>query len=163
MTALVETPFNTMQEIEAIIEDERWDEAPFSVSDLAEECHEAAVKKVPELAAAVALLLADDARLQKLNAEFRHKNQPTNVLSFPSGGRAPALLGDIALAFETCAKESEVAGLPLRDHTAHLIVHGLLHLVGYDHQTEEDAGVMEPLETEILAQMGIADPYGVSS
>mgnify|MGYP001397582534 CR=1 FL=1 len=104
----------------------------------------------------VCLLLADDATLQRLNREFRAKDRPTNVLSFP--GEAP-MLGDIALAQETCAREAAAQGKALAAHLSHLVVHGVLHLCGYDHETDAEAEEMEALEVEILAGLGIADPY----
>lgn len=134
----------------------------------------ALAEAAPELAnprLSVSLLFADDAEVQLLNAEWRGKDKPTNVLSFPMLGREelldlaadgpPELLGDLALAQETCAREAADKGLSLEHHTAHLIVHGLLHLAGYDHETSpQDAREMELLEIKALALMGIADPYG---
>jgi probable rRNA maturation factor len=120
----------------------------------------------------IALLGCDDARIAGLNADFRGKPQPTNVLSWPSdergaetagGGPLPPEpgeeLGDIAIAYQTCAREAEAAGRPLRDHVTHLVVHGTLHLLGYDHEDGQDAALMERLEVEILATLGVADPY----
>ena len=111
----------------------------------------------------MSLLLTGDAEVQALNARWRGQDKPTNVLSFPAApaGRlaeAPAL-GDIALAFETLAREAEAAGVPLADHYRHLVTHGFLHLIGYDHETDEEAERMEALETRILARLGVADPY----
>ena len=163
MSAATEKAFRFMGEIETIIEDDRWSEMEPAAAELAARCHQTAVKRVPDLSGGVALLLAGDEKMRSLNAQFRDQDKPTNVLSFPSGEAAPDFLGDIALGFETCVQESEAAGLLLADHTAHLIIHGLLHLVGYDHQSDEDAGAMEPLETEILAEMGVADPYRAAS
>ena len=129
---------------------------------------------VPELAnprLAASLLFTSDAEVHDLNRQWRGKDRPTNVLSFPMLERAellalspagpPALLGDIALALETCAREAGDKGISLEHHTAHLIIHGLLHLAGYDHETSpDDARAMETLEINALAQLGIADPYG---
>ena len=118
----------------------------------------------------VSLSLADDATLRALNSRWRGIDEPTNVLSFPSAGpafpaarsgppgAAPAL-GDIALAYETLAREAEQLGVPLADHYRHLIAHGFLHLIGYDHETDAEAERMEALETRILARLGAADPY----
>ena len=119
---------------------------------------EAALKraKAPKRAA-LTILLADDARLKTLNHDFRGKNKPTNVLSFPSA--APGYLGDIALAFGVTQEEAKASGKRFADHAAHLVVHGVLHLMGYDHETDRQAKRMEPLETAILATLGIADPY----
>lgn len=128
----------------------------------------------PELAhprLSASLLFADDAEVHELNREWRGKDKPTNVLSFPMLERAellalapdgpPELLGDIALALETCTREAAEKGLRLEQHAAHLIVHGLLHLAGHDHETSpQDAHTMETLEINALALMGIADPYG---
>ncbi|MCU4651325.1 rRNA maturation RNase YbeY [Roseibacterium sp. SDUM158016] len=126
---------------------------------------------------AVSLLACDDARIAGLNAEFRGKPTPTNVLSWPAeergadspggmprlpgpgGAGPPEELGDIALALETCVREAEEAGRPLEHHLAHLLVHGLLHLLGFDHETDADATLMEGLETRVLARLGVPDPY----
>ena len=109
------------------------------------------------------MVFTDDAHIHRLNRHFRDKDKPTNVLSFPAGppigGRFGPLLGDIVLARETIAREAEGQGLTIDDHLTHLIVHGFLHLVGYDHVEDADAAVMERLETAILASLGIADPY----
>jgi probable rRNA maturation factor len=147
---------------------------PTNWADLAERASEAAAQIAPELdnrRLTASLLFADDAEVQTLNREWRAKDKPTNVLSFPMLERGalialapdgpPEFLGDIALAVETCTREAAEKGLSLEDHAAHLIVHGLLHLAGYDHETSpEDAAVMEALEIKALALMGIADPYG---
>ncbi len=143
-------------------------------ADLAERAAKAATHEAPELAnprLSASLLFAADAEVHTLNQQWRAKDQPTNVLSFPMMERAqlldlsrdgaPELLGDIALALETCAREAADKGVTLEDHAAHLIVHGLLHLAGHDHETSPaDAAVMEALEINALARMGIADPYG---
>ena len=123
---------------------------------------EAALKtaKAPK-GVALTILLADDARLKTLNHDFRGKNKPTNVLSFPSAD--PGYLGDIALAFGVTEKEAKAGGKRFVDHATHLVVHGVLHLVGYDHETERQANKMEPLETRILASLGIADPYAIGA
>ncbi|WP_343502836.1 rRNA maturation RNase YbeY [Alloyangia pacifica] len=162
---------------DTIIEDDRWEEA--GLEDLAETAARAALVHLgldPE-GFEIAVLACDDARIAELNAEFREKPTPTNVLSWPSEergaaveGQAPELpeaedgpfateLGDLAIAFETCAREAQEAGKTMADHVTHLIVHGTLHLLGYDHLRDGDATLMENLETEILGKMGIADPY----
>lgn len=131
---------------------------------------------VPELTnprLSVSLLFAEDAEVHALNREWRGKDKPTNVLSFPMLDRVellalapdgpPELLGDVALALETCAREAAEKGIALEHHAAHLIVHGLLHLAGYDHETgPADAAAMEAIEIKTLALLGIADPYGDS-
>jgi probable rRNA maturation factor len=108
----------------------------------------------------VSLCLADDAQLRALNLRWRGIDKPTNVLSFPSPPRSEsAALGDIALAYETLAREADELGLPLADHYRHLVAHGFLHLIGYDHETEKEAERMEALESRIMARLGAADPY----
>ncbi len=117
------------------------------------------------------LLFTSDAEVHALNREWRQRDKPTNVLSFPMLERdeleglapdgPPVMLGDIALAYETCAREAAEKAVPLEAHAAHLIVHGLLHLAGHDHvDSDAQAEQMEALETAILAKLGIADPYG---
>ena len=124
---------------------------------------------LPEIAegAEVSLVFTDDARVRRLNKQYRGKDRPTNVLSFPAARVAPGRLGpplgDIVLARETIAAESEDQGLTFADHLTHLIVHGFLHLLGYDHETDGEAAVMERLETAILARLAIADPYAESA
>jgi probable rRNA maturation factor len=117
----------------------------------------------------VTVLFADDATLKILNRDWRGKNKPTNVLSFPA---APVLklprgeakpLGDIALAYETIVREAEKCGKTPKAHTAHLIVHGVLHLLGYDHLNDADAKIMEAREIRILKKLGVADPYQVNA
>lgn len=107
--------------------------------------------------------LADDERVRALNARWRGLDKPTNVLSFPAAAPAEIararLLGDVVLAFETVAREAADEGKPLADHYRHLVVHGFLHLIGFDHDDEVDAERMEAMETRILAQLGVADPY----
>ncbi|MBU1174362.1 MAG: rRNA maturation RNase YbeY [Alphaproteobacteria bacterium] len=110
----------------------------------------------------VSVLLTGDAEQQVINNDWRGIDKPTNVLSFPQGEPFAPLsgpIGDLSLAFETLVREAGELGKPFAEHFAHLLVHGTLHLVGYDHQTEDQALVMEGLETEILAELGIADPY----
>ena len=134
----------------------------------------ALARYAPELAnprLTVSLVFGSDAEMHALNREWRGQDKPTNVLSFPMLERAdllalapagpPELLGDIALALETCTREAADKGISLEHHTAHLIIHGLLHLAGHDHETSpQDARAMEILEIKALALMGIADPYG---
>jgi probable rRNA maturation factor len=125
----------------------------------------------------ISILACNDARIAVLNEDFRGKPQPTNVLSWPSDERAAGIdgempiapqpgrdaeLGDIAIAYQTCEREAADAGKSMRDHTIHLLVHGTLHLLGFDHERDRDATLMEGLETEILGKLGIDDPYRVS-
>ena len=140
---------------------------------LSERASAALAEVAPELAnprLSASLLLASDEEVRTLNREWRERDQPTNVLSFPmlepeellalAPDGPPVLLGDIALAFETCAREAAEKGIDLRDHAAHLIVHGLLHLAGHDHELgPREADAMEALEVKALAILGVADPY----
>lgn len=143
-------------------------------ADLAEAALEALVEVAPELEnprLLASLLFTSDEEVHVLNREWRAKDKPTNVLSFPMLERAdllalapdgpPEMLGDLALAFETCAREAQEKGVPVEHHASHLIIHGLLHLAGHDHEiSDHDAEAMEALETKALALIGIADPYG---
>ncbi|WP_336978150.1 rRNA maturation RNase YbeY [Altererythrobacter fulvus] len=142
--------------------------------ELAEAAVDALAQVAPELGnprLCVSLIFTSDEEIHALNREWRQRDKPTNVLSFPMLEREdllalppegpPELLGDIALAHETCAREAAEKGVPLEHHATHLIVHGLLHLAGHDHEiSPADADAMEALETKALALMGIADPYG---
>jgi probable rRNA maturation factor len=120
----------------------------------------------PQTVMEVAVSLADDIAQRQLNRDWRRVDRPTNVLAFPAWTpgaplppAAPLLLGDVVLAFETVLREAEEQGKPLADHLSHLIVHGVLHLFGYDHVSEAEAAIMESLETSILARLGVPDPY----
>ena len=142
--------------------------------NLAASAAEATARVAPELGNArlsASLLFTSDEAIHELNREWRERDKPTNVLSFPmleredllelSQDGPPELLGDIALAYETCAREAADKGIALSSHAAHLIVHGLLHLAGHDHEiSPADADAMEALEIKALALMGLADPYG---
>ncbi len=105
------------------------------------------------------ILLTGDVCMRGLNAQFRGKDASTNVLSFPAPDNVGEHLGDIAVAFETCATEAAQQGKPLEDHLQHLTAHGVLHLLGYDHETDDEAESMEAREREILAGLGVPDPY----
>jgi probable rRNA maturation factor len=109
----------------------------------------------------VAVLLADDEAVRELNANFRAKDRPTNVLSFPAAESAHPHLGDIALAYGVCAREAEAQGKPLSHHLSHLAVHGTLHLLGFDHQDDAEAETMEAMERAILETLDVPDPYAV--
>lgn len=112
----------------------------------------------------LSLVFTDDANIRTINAKWRHIDKATNVLSFPafpiqSGQRPGPILGDIVIARETVQREAQEENKSFDDHLSHLIVHGLLHLTGYDHQNDEEAEQMESLERKILASLGISDPY----
>lgn len=160
--------------VDILPEDPRWSDLSFD--DLAIRATDATLSHVGLDPAdwEISILACEDARIADLNAAFRGKPQPTNVLSWPSAergpsgpGAIPALpepevareLGDLAIAYDTCLRESLAAGLPFPDHVTHLLVHGTLHLLGYDHETNEDAARMESLEVEILATLGVPNPY----
>ncbi len=167
---------DAMPLVETLTEDSRWD--ALDLEALAEKGARAALERLglDPRAYEISLLACNDARIAELNADFRGKPQPTNVLSWPSEERGaaragemphlprpapprPVELGDVAIAYDSCAREAKEAGRPLDDHALHLLVHGTLHLLGFDHERDADAELMEGLETEILAQLGVADPY----
>ena len=163
--------------VDTVIEDPRW--AGFGLAALAIRACTAALAEVnlPAQGFTLCLMGCDDAHIATLNADFRGKPTPTNVLSWPSEERAaeyagevpelpepgpsddPESLGDIAIAWETCAAEAEAAGKPMADHVTHLVIHGLLHLLGYDHVDDIDATLMESTEARILETMGLSNPY----
>lgn len=147
---------------DVIIEHDAWGD----IEPVVEACFKTVMAHDPEIfcKGTIALMFTNDEAVQRLNRDFRGKDKPTNVLSFPSDDdvmdhEGPIHIGDIALAFETCYREAEEKGVALKDHAAHLIFHGVLHLFGYDHKDEEEAVVMEKMETDLLADMGIDDPY----
>ena len=107
----------------------------------------------------IVVLLTDDAAVRDLNARFRDRDRPTNVLSFPAPESAAPHLGDIVLAYGVCAAEAETQGKTLADHLSHLVVHGVLHLLGRDHVDDAEAEEMEAEERDVLARIGVADPY----
>lgn len=166
-----------MELVETMIEDARWE--AFGLAVLSERAGRATLARLdlPVEGFSISLLGCDDARIAVLNADFRGKPQPTNVLSWPSEERAsdvagevpdrpeagdaedPEALGDIAIAWETCMAEAVDQGKPMVDHVTHLIVHGMLHCLGYDHVEDADAELMEGCEVEILASLGLSDPY----
>ncbi|MDA5095513.1 rRNA maturation RNase YbeY [Aliiroseovarius sp. KMU-50] len=161
--------------VDIVIEEPRWEEA--GLEALAERACAEVLAHLGIGEAEIAVLACDDARIAELNGEFRAKGQPTNVLSWPSDERAaevpggqpeapeadfpgePIELGDIAIAYETCAREASEQGKEFATHVTHLLVHGTLHLLGYDHINDADAALMEGLEVEILGKMSISDPY----
>ena len=159
--------------VDVIIEDDRW--LAVGLEALAESAVAATLGQLGMVCDAweVVVLAADDARIAVLNEGFRGKAQATNVLSWPSEERAAVVegqrpdlpigegeLGDLALAFDTCVGEAITGEVPLGAHVSHLIVHGTLHLLGYDHQRDGDGDLMEATEIAILGKLGIADPYG---
>lgn len=161
-----------------VVEDARWDEGV--LAPLAQTAARATLAYLGHATDGyeIVLLACDDARIAALNADFRGKPQPTNVLSWPEwdlaadsdGARpepppepdlqGPESLGNIALAHDTCHREATEQGKTPEAHLTHLIVHSVLHLLGYDHIRDKDAALMEETETRILEQLGIADPYG---
>jgi len=146
--------------IEVEVEDPAWTAALPGAAAVAERAAAAALGTVE---GDVVVLLTDDAAVQDLNGRFRDRDRPTNVLSFPAAdmtipGQAPHL-GDLVLAYGVCAAEAEAQGKTLADHLAHLTVHGVLHLLGRDHEGEAEAEAMEAEERTILATLGVADPY----
>lgn len=163
--------------VDVVIEDARWQD--FGLSELSTRAAAAVLEGLglPVAGFTLCLMGCDDARIAGLNTAFRGKAAPTNVLSWPSeerssevAGEAPDLpepgeaddpehLGDIAIAWETCEREAAEQDKPMRDHVLHLIVHGTLHLLGYDHIDDADAELMEATEQRILAGLGVADPY----
>jgi len=163
--------------VDCVIEDARWADAGLEALALRAVQAALAHLNLPEAGFTLAVMGCDDARIATLNGEFRGKEKPTNVLSWPAwdlaadldGGAPdapepgtpddPESLGDIAIAFEICAAEAAAAGKPMADHVTHLIVHGLLHCLGYDHIRDGDAALMEGCEVRILATLGLSDPY----
>ena len=169
--------------VDLIVEADDWEQALPGLQTAATQAAELALGEAgldPD-AYSVAVLACDDARIAGLNAEFRGKPSPTNVLSWPAFPLAPAApgappnrppvpptgspaagrlpLGDVAIALQTVAREADERGVPLKNHAIHLILHGCLHLLGYDHETPQDAELMEDLERRALARAGIHDPY----
>jgi len=158
--------------IDIRIDTAAWSDA---VPDAAVRCRDAvraalAIAPLPWQDAQVSVLLADNATLRHLNCAYRGRDEATNVLAFAqidvdpeadshSPSKGDLFLGDIAVAYETTAGEASEAGKPVADHLCHLIVHGVLHLLGYDHVVDADAEVMEATETRVLAGLGVPNPY----
>jgi probable rRNA maturation factor len=145
--------------IDIEVEDAAWTKALPDVQSLVRAAAEATLASEGADGEGVSLLLTNDLAQQALNARFRDQDKATNVLSFPAPTNPERFLGDVALAFETCAREAAEQGKPLAHHLQHLTAHGVLHLLGYDHVTDAEAQEMEGLERAILAGLGIADPY----
>ncbi|HEY8580818.1 MAG TPA: rRNA maturation RNase YbeY [Beijerinckiaceae bacterium] len=149
--------------IDTLIEDERWTDA-IDAESVARRVIDAAEGLIEEdlgADAEVSLLFCDDARIRELNAAWRAKDAPTNVLSFPAPemAGAGAVLGDVALSFDTIRREAEVEGKTFEHHVMHLIAHGFLHLVGFDHESDDEAEEMEAMETRILLSLDAPDPW----
>ncbi len=142
--------------IEVEIEDAAWTDA---LPDAAAVVERAATAALGATRGDVVVLLTDDAAVHELNARFRDRDQPTNVLSFPAAESAAPHLGDLVLAHGVCAAEAEAQGKTLADHLTHLTIHGVLHLLGRDHVDEAEAEAMEAEERTLLASLGVADPY----
>ena len=146
--------------IDVIVESALWDALPQAEQTIRNAITQALAALNGRTDAELAVLLTDDAAVQRLNATWRGLDKPTNVLSFPAAEAPDSQhLGDIAIAFETTAREAKDEGKPLAHHVAHLAVHGFLHLVGYDHESEAEAETMEQLERDILARLNVPDPY----
>jgi probable rRNA maturation factor len=148
-----------MNAVDLIVEDESWD----AVAGKARLVERAIAQAATELHACepgvVAILLTSDVAIADLNARYRGKSGPTNVLSFPAAEGVDNHLGDMALAWGVLEREAAASQIPVENHLQHLLIHGFLHLQGYDHQTDEEAEAMEELERRALARLGIADPY----
>jgi probable rRNA maturation factor len=142
--------------IEVEVDDEAWSEA---VDDVVAVVESAASVALGNTAGDIVILLADDGHVQQINGQFRDKNRPTNVLSFPAPDSARPHLGDLILAYGVCAAEAVEQGKSLSDHLSHLTIHGVLHLLGHDHEIDDEAEAMEAEERRLLASLGIADPY----
>jgi probable rRNA maturation factor len=141
------------------VADPRWRKVRGLATRLRRSAELALVRGKARRSSSLTILLASDQRLKELNRNFRGLNKPTNVLSFPAHAKDNVYLGDVALAYEVTAGEAKDSGKRLADHAMHLTVHGVLHLLGFDHQNARAARQMEPLESEILCELGVADPY----
>lgn len=150
-----------MTAIDCVVEDEAWS----ALGDLGTLAEDAIGAARAELSLSggegLCVLFTGDAEIARLNADHRGKDGPTNVLSFPAHGSAEGWLGDIAIAHGVCAREADKRGIAPADHVRHLLVHGFLHLHGYDHESDDEAEEMEAIERRALARLGIADPYAV--
>jgi len=142
--------------IDIAIEDQGWKALDLDLDRLCVQAIESVDQKAD---GELSIALVDDAAIQKLNAQYRGKDKPTNVLSFPMEG---PILGDIVLARETLVAEAAQQGKKFENHLTHLVVHGFLHLIGYDHHSDEQAAMMEALEINALARLGIDNPYEIN-
>ena len=150
--------------IEVEIEDEAWTSALLDAAGVAARAGQTVLDEIApaddaDEAQGVVVLLTSDEAVAELNERFRGKPGPTNVLSFPASANPEHHLGDVALAHGVCAREAAEQGKSLDQHLAHLVVHGVLHLLGYDHETDSEAEAMEALERSILESLGVPDPY----
>ena len=145
--------------IDVEIEDPSWSAALPEAEALVLAAAEATLASEGAVGEGVTLLLTDDETIRDLNQRFRAQDKPTNVLSFPAPQNPERFLGDIALAYGVCAREAQEQGKPLANHLQHLVAHGVLHLLGYDHESDAQADEMEGLERAVLAGLGIPDPY----
>ncbi len=148
--------------IDIVIESPLWDSVPDAAATVRRAIAAAAPRSTGN--AELAVVLTDDEAIRTLNRHWRGRDAPTNVLSFPApktgaGPGAPKLLGDIVIAFESMAREAEAEGKQLLHHLAHLAIHGFLHLLGYDHESDDEAETMERLERDSLARLDVPDPY----
>ena len=141
------------------IEDEAWTAALPDAEAVVLQAADATLASEGAVGEGVTLLLTDDETIKDLNRRFRGQDKPTNVLSFPAPQNPERFLGDIALAYGVCGREAHEQGKPLKHHLQHLVAHGVLHLLGYDHVTDAQADEMEGLERAVLAGLGIPDPY----
>ncbi|WP_354068360.1 rRNA maturation RNase YbeY [Caulobacter sp. 1776] len=142
------------------IEDEAWTAAAPEAEALVWRAAQAVLDAHEDIEGqGIVILLTDDDSVQALNRDFRQKDYATNVLSFPSPPNPEGQIGDIALAYGVCAREAAEQGKPLDHHLQHLVAHGVLHLLGYDHEGDDEAEAMESLEREILAGLDVPDPY----
>ncbi len=149
-------------ELDIRIDDEGWRELGVDIEDACQSAVAAAASRTQTASVGVDMLLTSDAEMRRLNNQWRGKDKPTDVLSFPAGSSPPGgapFLGDIALGLETCSRDAARLGRPMNRHIAHLAVHGFLHLLGYDHVETSDAETMEALEVHILGDLGYPDPY----
>jgi probable rRNA maturation factor len=150
--------------VDVMVQSRRWTAQPRAAS-IVRKAIAAAAKAASTRRAELAIVLTDDSAIQALNREWRGHDAPTNVLSFPAQQQtraqrgAPVALGDIVIAYQTTAREAVSEGKPFRNHLAHLAIHGFLHLLGYDHETDGEADAMERLEVRILKRIDVPDPY----
>ena len=146
--------------IDIEVEDPTWTEALPQAEMFVRGAALAALDREGAAHEGVTILLTDDDSVRALNAQFRGQDKPTNVLSFPAPDNPERFAGDVALAYGVCAREAAEQGKPIAHHLQHLTVHGVLHLLGYDHIGDDEAEVMEDLERAVLADLGVPDPYG---